>query len=359
VEAVVRRFAEERIRPRAGRARDGPPGEPRRALRFDGVEPPEAALWGPEGSGCRLATSALDEGRIGIGAHSVGFARAALEAALGRGAARLGRTLPAALAVAVPFYGDTLDDFTRAHDLPLTTDIKTRGGRFAAEFLEFQAAVADALRRRAGIADAEVEAEDGPDPRERGPPNWAWVQAIFRALAEKIPGLSQRVLEAFTRDVFLYVRRAGVRDEIDRILGQALDERPAVVVGHSLGSVVAFNVRRSDRRRLVVPLLVTAGSPRGIRAIRDELRPLRFPQGVEVWRNAFDERDPVALYPLDEADFPVSPPIENHSRGNDTTENRHGAAGCLDDPVVAGWSSTRFRGEPAAPRLLHKAGGSG
>lgn len=80
----------------------------------------------------------------------------------------------------------------------------------------------------------------------------------------------------------------------------------AVVVGHALGSVVAYDVLRRDPRRLALPLLVTVGSPLGIRAIRDELRPLRFPRGVKAWRNAFDERDPVALWPLDGADSPPS-----------------------------------------------------
>lgn len=257
-------------------------------------------------------------------------------AALARGAARLGRTLPAALEVALPFYGDTLDGFARAFDLPLTTDIKTRGGAFDAEFLEFQAAVAEALRQRAGVSEAAVDAEYGPNPKPRGPQNWEWVQAILRALDRNFGGLSQTALEIFTRDVFLYVRRAGVRDEIDRIVAAALDERPAVVVAHSLGSVVAYNVLRRDPRRLEVPLYLTIGSPLGIRAIRDELRPLRHPAPVRAWRNAFDERDVVALYPLDSTNFPVSPPIDNHAGVNNHTANRHGVAGYLDDPLVAG-----------------------
>lgn len=258
-------------------------------------------------------------------------------AALGRGAARLGRRLPEPLEVALPFYGDTLDGFAAAYDLPLTSDIKTRGGAFDAEFLEFQAAVAEALRARAGVSEAAVEAEYGPNPKTRGPQNWEWVQAILRALDRHFGGLGQKALEIFTRDVFLYTRRAGVRDAIDEIVAQALDERPAVVVAHSLGSVVAYNVLRSDRRRLAVPLFVTIGSPLGIRAIRDELRPLRYPAAVADWRNAFDERDVVALYPLDAAHFPLTPPIANHPRVDNHTPNRHGVAGYLDDPTVAGW----------------------
>jgi hypothetical protein len=73
----------------------------------------------------------------------------------------------------------------------------------------------------------------------------------------------------------------------------------------------------------------------GIRAIRDELRPLRYPQVVQTWYNAFDPRDVVALYPLDGNNLPLTPPIENYGGVKNHTDNRHGIAGYLDDPRVA------------------------
>ena len=97
------------------------------------------------------------------------------------------------------------------------------------------------------------------------------------------------------RDVYLYTTRQGVRDEIDRMVRSEITTEPTVVIGHSLGSVVAYNILRTDPRALRVPLYVTLGSPLAIRAIRDELRPLRFPQTVQTWYNAFDARDVVAL----------------------------------------------------------------
>jgi pimeloyl-ACP methyl ester carboxylesterase len=252
-----------------------------------------------------------------------------------RGAEKLGRTLPDDLEVDLPFYGDTLDDFARRFELPLTTDIQTKGAPVDAEFLRFQADMAEALRHRAGVTDAQIDAEYGANPKTRGPENWEWVQAILRALDKYGGGLSQTTLETFMRDVFLYTARAGVRDEIDRIVAAKLPEKPTVVVGHSLGSVVAYNVLRSDRRSLEVPLFVTLGCPLGIRAIRNEFRPLRYPEPVEAWYNAFDERDVVALYPLDSMNFPVRPAVENSRSVKNHTDNRHGIAGYLDDPDVA------------------------
>ncbi len=140
------------------------------------------------------------------------------------------------------------------------------------------------------------------------------------------------------RDVYLYTNHAGVRNQVDHIVNAMLTEEPTIVVGHSLGSVVAYNVLRSDTRKLQVPVLVTIGCPLAIRAIRDQLVPLSFPKPpVGVWSNAFDPRDIVALYPLNAANFPVSPAVTNYNQVKNHTDNRHGIDGYLDDPAVARW----------------------
>lgn len=254
--------------------------------------------------------------------------------ALNRGAAKFGKTLSTDIDVAFPFYGDILDKYARAVDIPLTSDIQARGSGVDEEFLVFQAEFADAVRERAGITDAQVDAEYGSDPSPRGPLNWKWVQAILRAIDKHGP-MNQKPLETFTRDVFLYTTRAGVRDEIDSIIAKKLTEEPTVVIGHSLGTVVAYNVLRNDRRSLKVPLLVTLGSPLGVRAVRDQFRPLKFPTALAAWYNAFDSRDVVALYPLDEKNFPLQPTVENNGTVNNSTNNRHGIAGYLDNADVA------------------------
>jgi hypothetical protein len=254
---------------------------------------------------------------------------------LRRGAAKINRRLPDRLEVAFPYYGDKLDELTRGSDVPLTNDIQARGNPVDDDFLKFQAAVAEAMRVRAGITDAQVQDEFGSNATERGPQNWAWVQAIIRAIDRNAGGASQSAIEQLMRDVYLYTTRAGVRDEIDRIVGPALNETPCVVIGHSLGSVVAYNVLRTDRRALKVQAYVTVGSPLAIRAIRDQLRPIAFPAVAKAWYNAFDPRDVVALYPLDAANFPVNPAVENYGRVRNATDNRHGIIGYLDDADVA------------------------
>jgi hypothetical protein len=255
---------------------------------------------------------------------------------LKRGALALNRTVPTDLDVAFPFYGDVLDKYARELDIPLSADMQTRGATPTdREFLQFQAEFAEEVRKRSGITDAQIETEFGDDPQQRGPLNWAWVQATLRAVDKYGGGAGKKTLEIFTRDVFLYVNRPGVRDEIDAIVAAKLTEQPTVVVGHSLGSVVAYSVLRRDTRALKVPIYVTVGCPLAVRSIRDLFRPLRSPKPIAGWYNAFDTRDTVALYPLDATNFPVQPAIDNYGQVKNPTDNHHGIIGYLDNPEVA------------------------
>ncbi len=256
-------------------------------------------------------------------------------AALQAGAVACGKPMPHEIDIRLPFYGDVLDAFTRQLDAPLVSEIHARGDGSNDEYLLFQAQLAEEVRNAAGVTDEQIAAEYGDNPKERGPLNWEWVQAIINAVDKHATGISKASLELFTRDVFLYTTRSTVRNEIDRIVAEALTEEPTVVVAHSLGTVVAYNLLAADRRNLKVPLLATVGSPLGIRAINKSLRPLHFPKPVAAWQNAFDKRDVVALNPLDQKNFPVTPAIENYSDVRNGTDNRHGISGYLNDKNVA------------------------
>jgi pimeloyl-ACP methyl ester carboxylesterase len=83
----------------------------------------------------------------------------------------------------------------------------------------------------------------------------------------------------------------------DRV-AQALGPDPAIVVAHSLGSIVAFETLHELHRR--VPLLVTLGSPLALRtAVWPRLRPQppATPDGVGDWLNFWDRDDIVAARP--------------------------------------------------------------
>ena len=106
--------------------------------------------------------------------------KAAWIEALSRGARSVGRAFPDGTQTAFPFYGDALDDFAKRSQIPLTTEIRTKGeGAVDRRFLVFQAEIAEDLRRRVGITDQQVSSEYGPNPKQKGPENWEWVEESF------------------------------------------------------------------------------------------------------------------------------------------------------------------------------------
>jgi hypothetical protein len=255
--------------------------------------------------------------------------------ALRRGFAALGVSAPPDLHIDAPFYGDRLAELVRDRELPQADNVATRGGAIDDAYAQFLEEVATQVSSDDSVTHREIEDELGPGPQPRGPENWEWVQAIIRIIDRRTPGISDFSIGQLLRDVFVYVNDGPVRRAINKIVADQLTGDPTVVVAHSLGSVVAYEVLRGHAANSV-PRLVTVGSPLGIRAIRRRLAtPLLMPAGVRDWYNAYDERDVVALYPLDAENFAIKPPIENYPSVRNHTENRHGIDGYLDDSEVA------------------------
>ena len=69
-------------------------------------------------------------------------------------------------------------------------------------------------------------------------------------------------------------------------------------MGHSLGSVVAYEALRARRAEEGLPLLITLGSPLGLSAINRRLRqPPAYPAAVRRWVNLAAPDDVVAARP--------------------------------------------------------------
>jgi surfactin synthase thioesterase subunit len=77
-----------------------------------------------------------------------------------------------------------------------------------------------------------------------------------------------------------------------------VDAQTQIVIGHSLGSVVAYEAMH--RLTHALPLLLTIGSPLGLETIiYQHLRPQppEFPSVVQRWVNVTDRNDLVAAEP--------------------------------------------------------------
>ncbi|GAA4896647.1 hypothetical protein ACFPM3_14040 [Streptomyces coeruleoprunus] len=131
----------------------------------------------------------------------------------------------------------------------------------------------------------------------------------------------------------------GAGPAMRQVAEEALDEAaatgdgPVVVVGHGLGSVVAYEVLAAapDRR---VDLFVTLGSPLAVPAVQECLAgPRAVPSGTALWLNASDARDLVALDHTLRPEYAPPGRITDLLVGNGS-ENHHGAAAYLSSPLV-------------------------
>ncbi|MBG0792349.1 S8 family serine peptidase [Methylocystis sp. H62] len=148
--------------------------------------------------------------------------------------------------------------------------------------------------------------------------------------------IARNLTRAFLRDVndFMFVkeRRAAMEQSlIDRI---SAGGGPFVVIGHSQGSMIAYDVlRQLNRAQCHVPLFVTIGSPLGLQEVQDALREwtggtLPFPSCVDRWLNVADPLDPVAFDKDISDDFEGK--IENDIEFNlDSPQHPHSGTGYL------------------------------
>ena len=237
-----------------------------------------------------------------------------------------------------PYYGQTLHDLVEGLPEDEAAKIIVKGDDANLEQEQFISELFTSIRKRFDITDAQLREIGGDDVIERGFLNWEWVQTALQAIDKYVPGGSSASVALFTNDVYQYLNNAGLQGVIDDGVQGAINSNvETVVVSHSLGTVVAYNVLRNEgqARNWKIPLHVTLGSPLAVDAIKQKMSPIKHPSCVDHWFNAMDERDVVALYPLNRDNFPVTPAIENKTNVDNQTPNRHGIVGYLNDAEVA------------------------
>ncbi len=141
-------------------------------------------------------------------------------------------------------------------------------------------------------------------------------RAIEVAAAEPVVRLEEGVAgeEGLPDPAFLILARLASRDVTDYLLGGRRDAvrapvreaiqsagTPAVVIAHSLGTIVTFDVlSQLGEDAPEIPLFLTVGSPLGISNVRTRLvggqpPPPAVPPTVARWENVADPFDPVAV----------------------------------------------------------------
>lgn len=238
-------------------------------------------------------------------------------------------TLPADVTIEFPYYGDVMQGFVNnPNTIPQPISSTKRSSKMlVVDEAEFAYDFLSELVKNAG--------KELPQKRG-GVKNWESVHILLK-MFDNYTGWGESVLKRLFKDLFLYLTNEGVQEAINNLVLSKFDKEPCVVVGHSLGSILSYVILKSQEEKLHVNKLITLGSPLGIKSIKELLpKPIGMPKCVKNgWFNAFDERDIVALNPLDAKCFPIDPLIENKNNVDNDTDNRHGIMGYLNDKEVA------------------------
>ncbi|SHN43659.1 hypothetical protein [Cryptosporangium aurantiacum] len=266
-----------------------------------------------------------------------------------------------------PFYGNVFADRIDAHVASggRTPDLESAGSPDAAaaatkERLVLEAAAELGFQpdRELGYGDPEVGAAVRATAGDAQPATEiAWgnvlrlpvARSALQFLARKT-GAPEWVIEEFLDDVAYYLEVPAIRRTVLDVVRKAvLDARQVhddvILVSHSLGTVVAYDLFADLPADVRVRLLVTAGSPLGYPIVQKNLRPAasrgmphvpRIQPATDVaWVNAYDVRDFVALV------HPLGPRFDDGRTAirDEVTHNAsdpHSIADYLSDPDIAG-----------------------
>jgi hypothetical protein len=280
--------------------------------------------------------------------------------------------LPPVTDALYPFYANDFQQRIQAYeasggrrpDLELGAPPDGDGEKQEAALLATKSAALDDLLRRLdfdpvrelGYTEPEL-ARQAATRKVQGTEELGWDDflkiPILRAgldfLARKT-GVPAVVIEEFLTDVAYYLELQDMRNAVlgivESSVNQALpDGGSVVVVGHSLGTVVAYDALTRLDPAIRVELFVTAGSPLGFPVVEKNLLgkqpgqkpriPSPVPARAGAWVNAFDVRDVVALL------HPLGPDYAGAVDGqldDEQTFNAsypHSIADYLSDPDVA------------------------
>ncbi len=239
-----------------------------------------------------------------------------------------------------PYYGDTLIAMMDGDtDVPavIVKGVSSASGPEQAFSME----VYREMLEQNGVTNQQVELElaEGDASKvvtKKGPLNWPWVLAGLRVL-DRSKRAGAWAVSTFTHDVYVYLTDDDIREKINNGVRKAFQQDATVVIAHSLGTVVAYTLLKSEEANSWnVPTLITLGSPLAVTAIAARVRPLDRPACVGNWFNGRDSLDTVALFPLAPKRFPVEPILAKNDIHN-TTENHHGIESYLSDSGVARW----------------------
>lgn len=232
------------------------------------------------------------------------------------------------------YYGDHLYNWTMGGPVAMGPTVQDKE-------LDFLSKALDEIAAENALDEDEIEALASQaaiahGANAIGQSTWVGRRAVaIVSLLERISPLRGRIAAKVVRQAYVYLANKNARTDIDDLVRPRLGTGKTIIVAHSLGTVVAFNLLRelSDHGAdIEVPLFVTVGSPLAITEVQRWLGgTFAVPSAVKKWMNFYDKGDPVTLGRALGTGFAagiIDTIVDN------STENGHSIAGYLDDKAL-------------------------
>ncbi|SPL69395.1 hypothetical protein [Acinetobacter stercoris] len=136
----------------------------------------------------------------------------------------------------------------------------------------------------------------------------------FIMILNNFPKLHESLIHRFLIETYMYLANPVFIQEVHQRVLQSLEEdEQHIIVSHSLGTVIAYNLLQQIDSKYCIQRFITLGSPLAFRVIQSKLiQPIRHPQSLKgEWYNFYSHDDFLTTFPLVAAPFDFHPAIIN------------------------------------------------
>lgn len=134
-------------------------------------------------------------------------------------------------------------------------------------------------------------------------------------LLDHFPKLHEELMHTFLIESYCYLANQSFMQRVHQRIRIGIPvQQPCIIVAHSLGSVIAYNLLRQMCNISNIQGFITLGSPLAFRVIQQHLiQPISYPECLHgVWHNFYSHDDFLTAFPLEKPPFDFDPPILNH-----------------------------------------------
>ncbi|WP_445116197.1 hypothetical protein [Acinetobacter sp. WZC-1] len=136
----------------------------------------------------------------------------------------------------------------------------------------------------------------------------------FAIVLNHFPRLHESLIHKFLIETYMYLANPDFMEEVhQRILLSVGADEELMIIGHSLGSVIAYNLLHCRQPLFQVRRFITLGSPLAFRVIQSRLtQPVTRPETLQGdWYNFYSHDDFLTTFPLAGTPFDFQPAIIN------------------------------------------------